>query len=94
MVSPFLNKQRIPESIRKNQGTTPVCAICGQPVNDWESAPQIVVIDGGAAFGPKDSDPNDPGHMGTFPIGPKCWQRYRRQLAGLAFYDDEGWGGK
>jgi len=54
------------------------CAVCDRPVGDYPK--YIEVIDGGSSvaapgLGP---DPNDPGYMGFFPVGPTCAKKYFR----------------
>ena len=54
------------------------CVICGKAVKHPKHF--ITVVDGGAHFGRLDSDPNDPGYMGGFAIGPGCWKIHKAYL--------------
>jgi hypothetical protein len=51
------------------------CAICGKPVRDpWPHT--AVVVAGGDAWGDLNSDENDRGYMGCWPIGRDCYRRF------------------
>jgi hypothetical protein len=71
-VSPF-SGARYHENARR-AGIYEPCGICGKAVK----APthRAVVVDGGGAWGDERSDTNDPGYMGTFPIGSDCHRKH------------------
>ena len=60
------------------------CVICGKPVKNTKKAHFVNVIGGGSEFGTPDADPNDPGFMGAFPVGPECWRQYKNELSKFA----------
>ncbi len=81
-VRPFSGK-----NYHKNSGACPEgtesCAICGRPVKVGASSPLhsehphwAVVIDGGSNWGDADSDENDGGYMGCWPVGNDCHRRH------------------
>lgn len=85
-VQPFSGKNYSRNSDRCRDGSTP-CALCGKPIKDESATHHVVVIDGGAEFGTEDSDENDRGYMGGFPVGPECLRKLTG--AGVAVY--KGW---
>ncbi len=71
------------ERARRCPANATPCARCGKPCRDpWRFA--VTVVDGGAAYGTRES-PEDPGHMGCFPVGPDCARVLRR--AGVEVLD-------
>ena len=50
------------------------CAICGRGIKRSEERWYAEVVDGGSRFARVDehADPNSPGYMGCFPVGPSC----------------------
>lgn len=82
MVTPFSGKGHSENQKRSFHLNLDPCVICGRPVRHpkyW-----LVVVDGGSAFGDTNSDPNDPGYMGGFPIGPDCLAQHP-ELKPLAY---------
>ena len=57
------------------KGGYETCAICGKDMKPGSTTHFAVVIDGGGAWGDENS-PVDGSHMGTWPIGNDCHQRY------------------
>lgn len=58
-----------------SSATTP-CLLCGDPVSPpWNHVVQLV--DGGATIVPEDAqvDVTDPGYVGCWPVGGRCWQK-------------------
>lgn len=87
-VPPFSGKHYHVNSCAAPPGTSP-CAICGQPVLTGSSIPTFsghphwaVVVDGGSEWGNEDSDEEDPGYMGWWPIGNDCHRRWKRNVDG------------
>jgi hypothetical protein len=59
------------------------CALCGRPVSEpWPHTVQIV--EGGGTLIPEDepADVTDPGYLGCWPIGSRCWARVAKALKG------------
>lgn len=79
MITPFSNPNYIKNSDMVRGDDWP-CVICGRPIKNKNTAKWITVIQGGSSFGPQDSDPNHPGFMGGFPIGPDCYRRHKTEL--------------
>ena len=53
------------------------CALCGKAVQP-DDAKWVTVVDGGARFvrvGDIPVPEDDPGHMGSYPVGPDCGRR-------------------
>lgn len=48
------------------------CAHCGRAVKAPGLGRRVIVVQGGARYGTPLDDENDPGHMGSFPVGPDC----------------------
>jgi hypothetical protein len=66
------------------------CAICGKGVKETAKTLWVLVMGGGGVFAPADQeDPEDPGYMGFFPLGPACARKHRRFFAELG-YREEG----
>lgn len=70
-VRPFSGKKYHDNSGRCPTGTLS-CAICGKPVKLHTHQHWAVVIDGGSNWGDADSDENDGGYMGAWPVGNDC----------------------
>lgn len=70
---------RYRENAENCRDTTP-CGICGKGIQDVSKARMAVVVKGGTAWGDENSDPNDGGFMGYWPIGPDCHRKYAVEL--------------
>jgi len=79
IVAPFSGKDYFKNEAQGNADEPP-CAICGKGIKNVDTAHSVVVIDGGAAWGDKDSDVNDDGYMGGYLVGPSCHRKHRRKL--------------
>jgi len=66
---------RYQENERKCGGKQDPCAFCGKAVTSPDTL--VEVLEGGGRFALKDeqTDEQDPGHMGFFPVGPTCAAR-------------------
>lgn len=60
----------------KCRGDESPCAICGKPVKDASAKHFATVIGGGSAWGDENSDANDPGYMGGWPVGTDCHRKH------------------
>ena len=73
-VKPFSGKNYAKNS-SLSPGQTSPCAICGKSIkHPWPH--QAIVINGGSNWGDLNSDENDPGYMGCWPIGNNCHKKY------------------
>lgn len=75
-VRPFSGANYHDNADHHPEGTEP-CAICGKPVKE-PFKHQAVVVDGGGAWGDENSDAEDSGFMGWWPVGTDCHRRYRQ----------------
>lgn len=76
-VPPFSGKDYYKNEKRVKSPKWP-CAICGRPVDtEKEDGHWAVVVNGGSQWGDDSSDTNDPGYMGSFPVGNDCHRKYK-----------------
>lgn len=68
---------RYEENDTKNRSDDPGCAICGKPVvKPYKHLATVVGGGDWAKTADEVNDVNNPGHMGTWPIGPNCHKKY------------------
>ena len=79
-VEPF-NGPTYEANVRKRNYSHPAgsspCVICAKLIDNTKVKHWAIVIDGGAAWGDENSDENDSGYMGAFPVGADCHRKYR-----------------